>query len=359
MDARNKPQILQHICQSLTSTVYDTLWVPSSARFVLLGSTPRTNGCIHIYELDGASTIKKLKDVEKPNSFKCGTFDASSLVERQLATGDFKGNLDIWDLEKLSVPVYHVQAHSTIINAIDGCGGLNIGYGAPELVTGGRDGRVCIWDKRQVEHAVMSFEPEKSETARDCWTVAFGNSYNDEERCVLAGYDNGDIKLFDLRVGRVRWETSMKNGICGLQFDRKDIKMNKFVATTLEAQFNVYDLRTFHPEKHYASLQEKVTAGTTVWGVRHLPQNREVFVILGGDGSLSLYKYSYPDRRSMKDAEGKEYGVMGKCDLLSTKNLSTQPICSFSWSPDKEGLCVFGSFDQCVRVGIITKLSRI
>ena len=39
---------------------------------------------------------------------------------------------------------------------------------------------------------------------RDCWCVAFGNSYNDEERCVLAGYDNGDIKMFDLRFNKVR-----------------------------------------------------------------------------------------------------------------------------------------------------------
>jgi hypothetical protein len=39
---------------------------------------------------------------------------------------------------------------------------------------------------------------------RDCWSVAFGNSFNDEERCVLAGYDNGDVKLFDLRMNQVR-----------------------------------------------------------------------------------------------------------------------------------------------------------
>jgi hypothetical protein len=33
--------------------------------------------------------------------------------------------------------------------------------------------------------------------------VAVGNSYNDEERCVLAGYDNGDVKMFDLRMNKV------------------------------------------------------------------------------------------------------------------------------------------------------------
>ncbi len=30
---------------------------------------------------------------------------------------------------------------------------------------------------------------------RDCWCVAFGNSYNDQERVVVAGYDNGDVKM--------------------------------------------------------------------------------------------------------------------------------------------------------------------
>jgi hypothetical protein len=29
--------------------------------------------------------------------------------------------------------------------------------------------------------------------------IRFGNSYNDDERCIAAGYDNGDLKIFDLR----------------------------------------------------------------------------------------------------------------------------------------------------------------
>ena len=46
------------------------------------------------------------------------------------------------------MPVFEQQAHTSIINAIDGCGGLDIGNGAPELVTGGRDGCVRLWDTR-------------------------------------------------------------------------------------------------------------------------------------------------------------------------------------------------------------------
>ena len=44
-----------------------------------------------------------------------------------------------------------------------------------------------------------------------------------------------------------------------VEFDRKDIDMNKLVATTLESKFYVYDMRTQHPTKGFASLTEKVT----------------------------------------------------------------------------------------------------
>lgn len=66
-----------------------------------------------------------------------------------------------------------------------------------------------------------------TQAARDCWTVAFGNAYTDEDRCLAAGYDNGDVKLFDLRTQTMRWETNVKNGVTGLDFDRNDIEMNK------------------------------------------------------------------------------------------------------------------------------------
>jgi hypothetical protein len=36
--------------------------------------------------------------------------------------------------------MYVAKGHSQIINAIDGCGGLGIGGGAPEIATGSRDG---------------------------------------------------------------------------------------------------------------------------------------------------------------------------------------------------------------------------
>ena len=40
--------------------------------------------------------------VEKKASFKCGTFGATSLQQRHLATGDFEGRLMIWYVDQLN-----------------------------------------------------------------------------------------------------------------------------------------------------------------------------------------------------------------------------------------------------------------
>jgi len=358
-DAQDRPQLVEHACKSLSITVNDTKWIPCSARFVMVGQHPRGTGAMHVYSLSHGSMDAMLES-EKKEAFKCCTFGASSLEERCLATGDFDGRLAVWNLDHPDLPVWSVQAHSKMINAIDGCGGLNIGYGAPEIVTGSRDGSVKVWDPRQRDEPVASLEPKDENTARDCWSVAFGNAYSAQERCVVAGYDNGDIKLYDLRTNEIRWSSNVRNGICGIEFDRKDIEMNKLVCLGLESQFRVFDLRTFNAkEGGYAHLTERIEKSGTLWGVRHLPQNRDVFVTQGGNGGLHLWRYRYPTQRKTKGKEGDEVGVAGKVELLNNHVFSTQPIGSFDWSPDKTGLCVFGSYDQSVRVGIVTKLDRL
>lgn len=67
----------------------------------------------------------------------------------------------------------------------------------------------------------------------------------------------------------------------------------------------------------------------------------------------------YPTHRSKKDSEGVEMGVAGSVSLLQNVTLSTQPVSSLDWSPDKRGLCICSSFDQTVRVLIVTKLQTI
>lgn len=90
------------------------------------------------------------------------------------------------------------------------------------------------------------------------------------ERCISAGYDNGDVKIFDLRKNELIMDENIKNGVCGIEFDRKDIKMNKMVVSTLEGKIHLYDMRTCHPVKGFSSLNIK-SGDSTMWGTRHLP----------------------------------------------------------------------------------------
>ncbi len=200
-------------------------------------------------------------------------------------------------------------------------------------------------------------EPNESEKILpECWDVAFGNAFSVEDRNVVAGYDNGDVKMFDLKMNMLKWETNLKNGICSVEFDRKDVAMNKLVVTTLESKLHVFDLKTLHPELGYTGLSE-VAHNSTVWGAKHLPQNRDIFLSLGGNGSVNLYKYNYPSKRSLTDDNGVERGVAGTLTILNTSEITSQPIMNWDWHPDKLGLATMVALDQSVKVYIVTRLN--
>jgi len=359
MDSINAPQMIEHLCKSLNFTPHEVRWIPCSARFICTGISPSSKGVLNMFELSkgGLNTVLDCKNM-CDHGVKCATFGASGVEQRHLAIGDYGGCLSIHDLHRFSndggnnsgrSDIFSVRtAHSSIINAIDGIGGGSIGHGAPELVTGGRDGCVRVWDPR-VNHAVVHLEPKQNTSARDCWTVAFGDSYNDEERCVCAGYDNGDVKVFDLRTNSLRWETNCRNGVTSIQFDRPDIEMNKMVVTTLESKFHCYDLRTQHAEDGFTCHTERAHR-STIWFGRHLPQNRDIFMTGGGNGGLNIYKYHYPGNRVGKHRQdGNPIGIPGTVELLNSRVISTQPIGSFDWSPDREGLCCMSCLDQTIR----------
>ena len=49
--------------------------------------------------------LSEVGSATRPKAIRCGTFRSSSLEERFFCTGDFGGNVAVWDLEELAEPV--------------------------------------------------------------------------------------------------------------------------------------------------------------------------------------------------------------------------------------------------------------
>lgn len=208
-------------------------------------------------------------------------------------------------------------AHQGIINGIDSIGGSS-GSGALEIVTGGQDGCVKVWDPRQKDSPVACFMPlDESEGGagrQDCWAVAFGNTFNASERCLCAGYDNGDIKLFDLRAMTMRWEANVRQGVCHIEFDDKTIALNRLAVGTLNWGVLVFDfseqsstaeakcIRNCSKSKTTTTVMKPPnghsnTKKPTVWGVKHLPQNRNLLTTCDGNGMIKLWNSRLVSRK--------------------------------------------------------------
>jgi len=130
--------------------------------------------------------------------------------------------------------------------------------------------------------------------------------------------------------------------------------------------FFVYDLRTQNPKEGFAcvsqTLQYQGNAQAhkpTAWAGKHLPQKRDLWMTTAGDGTLSLWKYSYPQQRKRKDSEsGLEVGVAGTIESLASTEVTTQAVMSIDWNLDFEGLFVCCALDSTVKAGVVTKLKN-
>lgn len=90
----DKVQTIAHIEHSLNYSVFDTKWIPFSAKFVSIGSTTTGKGIVQIFELDSPK-LNLVKEITVESSLKCCSFGTSSPGERHLTVGDFSGKLKI------------------------------------------------------------------------------------------------------------------------------------------------------------------------------------------------------------------------------------------------------------------------
>lgn len=387
------PAVLQLYSQQTDYTIFGCSWIPASARLITVGMRSNGAGPITVWSMPGSKGaegdsgaarapggqmhLQKTAEYVKGAALKCVSFNASIHPKRQFSTGDHKGYLYLYDIEQMSRPLFSVKAHENMINCVDGVGGKDpMKYGAPEIATGSSDGAVKVWDVRR-NTPVVVFTPDEDSVVSvgnpgrpedgvlriypECWAVAFGGSYNVYDRWVAMGYDNGDLKILDLRASRVIYEHHFPNGICSLEFDRQDIRPNKLVVATLQGHIYILDLKTLHPEQGFAILDVKpfgAASSSTLWSVRHNPMNRDVFLTSSG-GRLGLLRYEYPAERSRTLEDGSSVGVVGKCSVVCDAPFNEQAINTISWNRDKNGLIAWSAMDQTINLGFVTNLKSL
>ncbi|KAI8099874.1 WD40-repeat-containing domain protein [Halteromyces radiatus] len=321
------------VTKELAFTPYDVKWIPSSSRFCAVGGTGRSTGKITIFDFNG-KIASITAETETGTPFRCCTLGAADMHTRHVATGDFNGGLELWDTQRLELPIETIMAHESIIHSIDGTGGGTTR--ARELVTGSRDGLVKVWDTRQIQSPVFTVKSSSADGAKhEVWAVAFGDWQQSSQRIIAIGYDNGIVRLLDISAAEFIWETDLGDGVCSIDFSKKEPKY--MVATTLTGAY-VIQLSTGK------STKLESPPDTTLWSVQHTPQTNNnnnddpFFAITSGDGSINIW-----DHNNVAKSVG-------------SASLTNHPTISLDWHPTKKGLFVCSSFDQTLRIGCIEKL---
>ncbi|KAF9432419.1 hypothetical protein BGZ76_010834 [Entomortierella beljakovae] len=371
--ATEKPlKISQVSSKKLPFTAFQALWIPGTTRICALGSNARGFGVIQLYALSSTplasrttantpppqeTTSKPLhhpklilqSETEKKVQFKSGTFRASprSSSLPHLLAGDFEGRVGHWDVTRTEVPLSTFKAHDDVVNCMDGAGSLS---GRPEFVTGSRDGTVKLWDMRQDHRGAGQISPisnisrKNGQPVDDVWCVAFGgqNSASESDDLMIAsGYDNGDIRVFDIRMGKPVFETNIKHGVCAVEFDKRQGKANSLIASTLEGKLHSFNLINGQFAAAGETTEEIISVqsgdDSTLWQARHIPQRPDIMMVTDCGGEIFMYQSG---------------GENGPTKSLGSHKMSAQGILSLEFNDDLEGLFVACDLDDTLRVGM-------
>ena len=164
------PKIKTLITKYINFTPLDVHWLPYSTKLVTIGESFDSKGVLHVYNLIRGRLNLECEYIQDYPS-KCCSFGISSFASRDLALGDFEGNLSVIDLER-GVSNFKIQkAHKGRIQTIDGLGIKN-NMGPPEVATGGKDGIVKIWDLRTDKPSIILEPKDIQKNFPECWTVS-------------------------------------------------------------------------------------------------------------------------------------------------------------------------------------------
>lgn len=89
-----QPFMFTHIACVENFSVFDTKWIPQTAKFIAIGGRTNGTGLIKVFELNG-NQIDVIREINKKDTFKCAAFGLSRTKNAYLAIGDFGGALHI------------------------------------------------------------------------------------------------------------------------------------------------------------------------------------------------------------------------------------------------------------------------
>lgn len=311
--------------KSVDSQIFSLSWIPSSARFCTVGTDIKGKGKISIYSLNGREIVET-ESVSVDNNLRCSTLETGDTLNRQMATGDFSGNLAVWDLETMKQEK-SVNAHSDVLTCISSSKSFS------NILTGGRDGEVKLWDPRNLEAPSLRMVPEPGQARKQCWSVCQSqpNSEDSQEHFVAAGFDNGDIKVFDVRNSKIAWETSLSRGISKLtiiSLNNDNKSESKLLAGSVQGRLYSWSIRKPEDTPQQIQLDK-----STIWEAQKLSNNKNLALTALGSGAMTLVDL---DKGNMK--------------TILSHQVSEPPLNCLSVSRDKPGLVATSSFDQTLRL---------
>lgn len=90
----NKTQIIEHITEPVDYSVFDVKWVPSTAKFLSIGSNSNGTGVLQVFEMN-ENKVDSVFKLDRPKALKCCSFGVSELGRSKVAIGDFFGGLNV------------------------------------------------------------------------------------------------------------------------------------------------------------------------------------------------------------------------------------------------------------------------
>lgn len=132
------------------------------------------------------------------------------------------------------------------------------------------------------------------------------NSYDSNERFVMGAYANGDLNIFDLRTLKAVVKYNTDHPVCCIEARNKYGKLQNLVCGARQGNLQIYDFdenlnlnlrhktiesRLKRPVLRDPEIQNEKVTLTTIWCVRHLPQNRNIFATCDGSGFIRLWNH--------------------------------------------------------------------